>query len=236
MHIFYTQNIRVNTAILDGTESHHCIKVLRLKQNEVVSLVDGKGGYFEGIISVADQRACIIEIKKSQFEFEKRNFRLHIAIAPTKNIERFEWFLEKATEIGVDEITPLLCQHSERKILRHDRLEKVLISAMKQSIKAYHPVLNELARFEEFIELHNTGNKMIAHCMSGERHELIKIEPVSAEFTLLIGPEGDFADNEVKSAIDKGFIPVMLGAARLRTETAGVASCQIIADLMAIRS
>jgi 16S rRNA (uracil1498-N3)-methyltransferase len=235
MNIFFSRNVHGKTGILDETESHHCIKVLRLKTGDDVSLVDGMGGYHEGIISIADSRACSIEIIKSKQNFGKRNYKLHIAIAPTKNIERVEWFLEKATEIGIDEITPLLCRYSERKILREDRLEKVITSAMKQSLKAYHPILNTLTPFDEFVKLPLTGNKLIAHCMEGERHELIKMKPGINEFTLLIGPEGDFSDKEVESAISKGFLPVSLGNSRLRTETAGVAASQIIADLVAMQ-
>jgi len=235
MNIFYTTRIERTTAILDDVESHHCIKVLRLKVGDLVSIVDGAGGYYEGKISIADHRSCIVEILKTQKEFEKRNFRLHIAIAPTKNIDRLEWFLEKATEIGIDEITPLLCQHSERKILRTDRLEKVLISAMKQSLKAYKPLLNQASSFEKFITQNLAGNKLIAHCVESERFELIKSKPIMNEFTILIGPEGDFSEMEIKNALENKFLPVMLGKSRLRTETAGVVSCQIIADLMSLK-
>jgi 16S rRNA (uracil1498-N3)-methyltransferase len=235
MNIFYTKNIQGNTGILDEAESHHCIKVLRLSAGDKVFIVDGKGGFYEGAISIANQKVCVIEIEKSEFGFGKRDFSLHIAIAPTKNIERFEWFLEKATEIGIDEITPILCQHSERKILREDRLEKVISSAMKQSIKAYHPVLNPLVTIEKFLEFELPEIKLMAHCMDGERHDLIKINPVVTDFVILIGPEGDFSRNEVQLVVSKGFMPVSLGASRLRTETAGVAACQIIADLVALR-
>ena len=235
MNRFFSHNIQGNTGILDETESFHCIKVLRLKTGDEVSLVDGKGGFFKGIIAIANQKACEINIYKSQFGFGKRNFQIHIGIAPTKSIERLEWFLEKATEIGVDEITPIICQRSERKILREDRLKKVITSAIKQSIKAYIPVLHPLTPFEKFIDIQNPGNKLIAHCMDGTRHDLIKFRPVSNDFTILIGPEGDFSEKEVQLAISKGYNPVSLGESRLRTETAGVAVCQIIASLMAMQ-
>ena len=234
MNIFYSRDVVGNTGILDETESHHCVKVLRLKEGDEVCIVDGKGGFFEGNITIAHPRSCIIEIKKSLFEFGKRDFEIHIAMAPTKNIERFEWFLEKATEIGIDEITPLLCQHSERKILREDRLEKVITAAMKQSVKAYHPVLHPMLSFENFIELEHAGNKHIGHCMEGNRQELIKMRPVGKKFTVLIGPEGDFSEKEILKACAKEFQPTSLGKSRLRTETAGVAVCQIISDLMAL--
>lgn len=232
MHIFYTKNIQGNTGILDEIESHHCIKVLRLKPGDKVSMVDGKGGFFEGVISLPDSRACAVEILKSEFEHGKRNYHLHIAIAPTKNIDRFEWFLEKATEIGIDEISPIICQRSERKVLREDRLEKVISSAMKQSLKAYHPVLHPATTFGKFIEKQNENNKLIAHCIEEEKLELLRFKPQGSNFTLLIGPEGDFSPEEVKQAISNGFIPVSLGKSRLRTETAGIVTCQIITDLM----
>ena len=235
MNIFYSKNIQGNSGFLDEIESHHCIKVLRLKTGDKVCIVDGKGGYFEGIISIADHRACVIEITKTQTGFGKRNFMIHIAIAPTKNIDRFEWFLEKATEIGIDEITPVVCQRSERKILKEERLEKVISSAMKQSIKAYRPVLHSLTMLEKFIDSQHDGNKFIAHCMDGERHELIKVKPVGNRFIILIGPEGDFSEKEIKLAIAKEFLPTSLGSGRLRTETAGVVACQVISDLMAIQ-
>jgi len=235
MNIFYSQNINGNTGILDETESHHCIKVLRQKPGDEVYLVDGKGGFFEGTITIADHRACTIRIEKSHFEFGKRQFSLHIALAPTKNIERYEWFLEKATEIGIDEITPLICHHSERKIIRHDRLEKVITSAMKQSLKAYHPVFHPLTQFDSFIKMQIPGKKLIAHCMEGNRQDLIKMEPATSCFTILIGPEGDFSEMEVMTAIGNGFSPISLGSSRLRTETAGVVACQIVSDLQSLK-
>jgi 16S rRNA (uracil1498-N3)-methyltransferase len=235
MHIFFSQNIKDNLCILDRLESHHCIKVLRLESGDEVCIVDGKGGYFEGNIAIGDHKACVINIHRTKLEFGKRNYRLHIAIAPTKNIERFEWFLEKATEIGIDEITPVICQRSERRIIREDRLEKVITTAMKQSIKAYHPLFHPITSVDKFMEIQVSGNKLIAHCLDGVRHDLIKTDPSGNNFTILIGPEGDFSEKEVELAIEKGFLPVSLGSSRLRTETAGVASCQIIADLVAFK-
>jgi 16S rRNA (uracil1498-N3)-methyltransferase len=234
MHIFYTTAIQENTATLDEIESHHCIKVLRLKTGDVVILVDGIGGFFEGVISIPDHRSCKISINKIIRDYGKRNYKVHVAIAPTKNIERFEWFLEKSTEIGIDEITPLICQRSERKILRQNRLEKVITSAVKQSVKAYHPVFHPMINFERFLESKFTGTRLIAHCMEDGRQELIKMKPANSDFTVLIGPEGDFSEAEVKLAISKGFIPISLGASRLRTETAGIVVCQIISDLLAL--
>lgn len=235
MNLFFCRNIKDNIAILDETESHHCIKVLRLSTGDEICLVDGKGGYFEGQISIPDHRNCTIEIKKSDFETGKRNYSLHVAMAPTKNIERFEWFLEKSTEIGIDQITPLLCNRSERKILRIDRLEKVITSAMKQSLKAYHPVLHPMTEFDTFLKSESAGEKLIAHCMDGTRQDLIKMKNTGNNFTILIGPEGDFTLQELDFAFAKGFLPVSLGTSRLRTETAGIVCCQIIADLMSLK-
>jgi 16S rRNA (uracil1498-N3)-methyltransferase len=234
MNIFFSQNIQGDSIFLDETESHHCIRVLRLSAGENVIVVDGKGGFYKGILAVPDHRACVISISTSEQEYGKRDYSIHIAIAPTKNIERFEWFLEKATEIGIDKITPLICTRSERRVVREDRLEKVVLSAVKQSLKAYRPELNSPVAFEEFIRSGIPGIKLIAHCTETSRQDLIKIKPSSRNFTLLIGPEGDFTSAEITAATHEGFIPVSLGSSRLRTETAGVSACQIIADLTAL--
>jgi 16S rRNA (uracil1498-N3)-methyltransferase len=148
MQLFYVPDISGAEVILDETESKHAIRVLRLQNGNPVQIIDGKGGFYEAEISDANPKKCKLVINKSHKEFGKRNFHLHIAIAPTKNIDRFEWFLEKATEIGIDEITPLLTSHSERKTINAERLEKILVSAMKQSLKAYLPQLHELSTFQ----------------------------------------------------------------------------------------
>jgi 16S rRNA (uracil1498-N3)-methyltransferase len=230
MHIFYVQNIAGNIAILEETDSRHCILVLRMRKGDSVNLTDGKGGFYEGVIDSVNHRAVTVEIIKKEQNYGKKEYYLHVAIAPTKNIDRFEWFLEKATEIGIDEITPLLCRRSERENLRNDRLEKILVSAIKQSIKAYLPVLNPMTGFDKFISGSVEDNKYIALCSNDKRSDLIKVHNHSKTFTILIGPEGDFSQEETESAIKNGFIPVSLGASRLRTETAGIAACQIISD------
>ncbi|MCB8994880.1 MAG: 16S rRNA (uracil(1498)-N(3))-methyltransferase [Bacteroidales bacterium] len=232
MNIFYSTDIRGNLGYLDASESFHCVKVLRLKEGEPVYLVDGIGGFYEGKIMNADTRNCSIEIVSSKSLHQKRDYSLHIGIAPTKNIERFEWFLEKATEIGIDSITPLLCKHSERKNIRTDRLEKLIISAMKQSLKAYLPELDDMCSFGEFINRKFQGEKLIAHCGEADREELILLKPVSRSFCILIGPEGDFSEEEIKLSTNAGFRAVSLGNSRLRTETAGLVACQEVADLM----
>jgi 16S rRNA (uracil1498-N3)-methyltransferase len=236
MHIFYTQKITGTIAILDETDSRHCILVLRMRRGDSVSLTDGKGGFYEGIIDSVNPRAVTVEITKNEQNYGGKEYYLHVAIAPTKNIDRFEWFLEKATEIGIDEITPLLCQRSERKNLRNDRLEKILVSAIKQSIKAYLPILNPITGFDKFISGNLKDNKYIALCSYDKRIDLIKAHNHSKTFTILIGPEGDFSKEEIGSALKNGFIPVSLGASRLRSETAGIVACQIISDWNTIQN
>ena len=230
MHIFYIRNIIENLAILDETDSGHCARVLRMKAGAVVNLIDGKGGFYEGMIQSVNPRAVTVEIIKTELNFGMKDYYLHLAIAPTKNTDRFEWFIEKSAEIGIDEITPLLCQRSERKYVRNERLEKILISAIKQSINAYLPVLNPITGFDSFISGNLKGNKYIALCSDENRKDLIKINNQKRLFTILIGPEGDFSPEEIKAALKKGFEPVSFGSSRLRTETAGVAACQIISD------
>lgn len=230
MHIFYTQQITGNSAILDETDSKHCTRVLRMKTGDTINLTDGKGGFYEGIINSVNPLAVTVEITKNEQNYGICDYYLHMAIAPTKNIDRFEWFIEKAAEIGVDEITPLLCQRSERKSLRNDRLEKILIAALKQSGKAYLPLLNPLTSLDKFVSRNVIGNKYIAICSDEDKIDLIKTQNQISTFTILIGPEGDFSQEEIDLAFNNGFIPVSLGKSRLRTETAGVVACQIISD------
>ena len=225
MHIFYTPNISGKTYTLDETESKHCVRVLRLEKGDEITLVDGRGGFFTAEIADPNPKRCAVNVVKSELNFGLRNFQVQVAIAPTKNIERMEWFLEKATEIGIDRVTPLLCRYSERKEIKHDRLEKVMVSAMKQSLKAYLPHLDELTKFNDFIKQPFEGQKFIAHCEEQHR-ELLKNEVKPAgNYLILIGPEGDFSPEEIEMAIQAGFQPVSLGESRLRTETAGVVAC-----------
>lgn len=228
MQLFYIPNILGNEVILDETESKHAIRVLRLSENDQVQLIDGAGGFHEATIINAHSKKCRLLITNSIHEFEKRNFKLHIAIAPTKNIDRFEWFLEKCTEIGIDEITPLLSEQSERKIIKPERLDKILVSAMKQSLKAYLPKLNSIISFNEFISGSEYQNKYIAHCNGGEKMHLKDSVQKDKNILILIGPEGDFSTKEVEQAKEYGFQEVSLGTARLRTETAGIVACHIV--------
>lgn len=236
MSVFYTKKISGNTAFLDEQESHHCTRVLRLGEGSPVRLIDGNGGYYEGLISSSFQGNVSVTIQKRITEYGKKDYNLHVAIALTKNNDRFEWFLEKSTEIGIDRITPLICQRSERRTVRRDRMEKVILAAMKQSINAYLPVLDELRRFEDFISLPFRRNLLIAHCSQEEKTDLRQLIPDGNEFTIVIGPEGDFSVAEIGYALTKGYKPVSLGISRMRTETAGVAACQIISDLVFFNS
>ncbi len=228
MHIFYTPNISGNTYTLDETESKHCVRVLRLEKGDKITLVDGHGGFYSAEIDDPNPKRCTVKVVKSEHNFGKANFKLHIAIAPTKNIERIEWFLEKTTEIGIDRVTPLLCRFSERKEIKAERLEKVMISAMKQSLKAYLPQLDELTKFNEFISQPFDGLKFIAYC-DDQHRDLLRNKVISGQNCLiLIGPEGDFSSEEIELALKQGFQPVSLGESRLRTETAGLVACHTV--------
>lgn len=228
MALFYAPDI-LSTLKLDEEESNHAVKVLRMKAGDSLQIVDGKGGYYEAKISDAHHKHCGVEIVETISEFEKRPYHLHIAIAPTKNIERLEWFIEKATEIGIDEITPIICEHSERKIVKIDRLDKIAVSAMKQSKKAYLPVINEPVSMLSFVSNCKEEQKFIAHCMSdSERVDLSSAYKPGADVVVLIGPEGDFSPAELKQTLNNGFVPVVMGQSRLRTETAGVVAVHTV--------
>ena len=226
MHVFYTPDIDSSTYVLNEEESRHCMKVLRLVIGDVVHLIDGKGGLYEAEIISESKRNVTLQVLKTTTEYQKRRHHLHIAVAPTKNIDRLEWFLEKATEIGIDEITPLICDRSERKIVKEDRLNKVITSAVKQSLQAYHPVLNEATTFKDFISKQSATYKMIAHCVDGEPRQFIsQVSHPDEKYLILIGPEGDFTPNEIQLALQNDFKPLTLGNTRLRTETAALAAC-----------
>ena len=228
MQLFYVPNISGDEILLNETESKHAIRVLRLQNGNRVQVIDGTGGFYEAEITDANQKKCRLSVLKSQLEFGKKDFHLHIAIAPTKNIDRFEWFLEKATEIGIDEITPLLTSHSERKTINPERQEKILVSAMKQSLKAYLPKLNEITPIKHLIVNNKSKSKYIAYCDDIQKIHLKDAVIRGQDTLILIGPEGDFSPEEVNLAIENGFKVVSLGAARLRTETAGIVACNIV--------
>ncbi|MBL7969941.1 MAG: 16S rRNA (uracil(1498)-N(3))-methyltransferase [Prolixibacteraceae bacterium] len=225
MHIFYTPELSGSQYTLDETESKHCVRVLRLEKGDQIILVDGRGGYFTAEITDPNPKRCSVKIIRSELNFGLRKFQVHMAIAPTKNIERIEWFLEKATEIGLDRVIPLLCRHSERKEIKAERLEKVMVSAMKQSLKAYLPRLDELTKFKDLISQPFDGQKFIAHCEEQHRDLLKDLVLPNQSYLILIGPEGDFSSEEIEMALSAGFRPVSLGNSRLRTETAGLVAC-----------
>jgi 16S rRNA (uracil1498-N3)-methyltransferase len=228
MQLFYTPDINSDTYKLDKEESTHCVRVLRLKEGSQIHLTDGKGNLYKAQLLSADPKECIAEIIETIPDFGKKNFYLHIAIAPTKNIDRFEWFLEKATEIGIDEITPVFSEHSERNIIKPERLQKIITSALKQSLKAYHPILNEAIKYNQFLNLSFDCKKYIAHCEDDEKVTLQSAYKKAENALILIGPEGDFSIAEIKKAIENNYLPVSLGNSRLRTETAGIVACHII--------
>lgn len=229
MNIFYVEDLAHEQVMLNKEESNHAVHILRLRTGEAITLVDGKGTMAKAVITANNLKACEVQIIELHQNYEPRSYHLHIAISPTKNMDRFEWFIEKATEIGVDEITPLVCQHSERKEIKTERLQKLIVSAGKQSIKAMFPTLNPIISFDDFVKNNFDAIKMIAHCRESEKQLLKKIIHPKQKILILIGPEGDFDESEVKSANDNGFASISLGTSRLRTETAGVVACQNIA-------
>jgi 16S rRNA (uracil1498-N3)-methyltransferase len=226
MHVFYTPDISSNEYVLNEEESKHCTKVLRLGIGAMVYLIDGIGGLYKAEITGEHKKHVSLKVVEAKHEYNKRNHHLHIAIAPTKNIDRLEWFLEKATEIGIDEITPVICDRSERKIVKEDRLYKVITSAVKQSLQAYHPVLNPQISLSTFLKQANDSVKMIAHCLDNEPRQFIaEVTKPKEHYTILIGPEGDFTGAEIELALQSGYKPLTLGNTRLRTETAALAAC-----------
>ena len=226
MQIFYAPDIYGATYTLNETESKHCIKVLRMTGGVPVKLIDGNGNLYEGVISDPNPKKCHITITKLSENFEKRDYKLHIAISPIKNHERFEWFVEKSVEIGIDEITPLICHRTEKPNIKTERIEKIIISAMKQSIKTFGTVLNPPRTFNEFITESSGSIKMIAHC--NNRISISQVYKKGNDAVILIGPEGDFTEYEIDIAIKLNFLPIHLGKSRLRTETAGIIACHSV--------
>jgi 16S rRNA (uracil1498-N3)-methyltransferase len=226
MELYYSSGFSASNNVLSVEESNHCINVMRQRVNDTITVTDGSGNIYTGIIIDAHPKKCQVEVQNIEY-IEPLNPYIHLAIAPTKNIDRLEWCLEKITEIGVNEITPVLCQHSERKQVRNDRLEKIVVAAMKQSGKYHLPVLNELTPFKDLINNATQSCKLIAHCSQSPRLPL-KTYTNKSDMLILIGPEGDFSNAEIDQAMKKGFEGVSLGNSRLRTETAGVVACHTI--------
>lgn len=228
MDLFYCPDI-AQTHELSEEESLHCVKVLRMREGEELLVVDGKGGKYYAQIATAHPKRCALHIHRVEQEPPRQEGRVHIAVAPTKSIDRMEWFVEKATEIGIDEITLLRCRYSERKEVNIDRLRKIAVSAMKQSQKATLPLLHPLTDVKRFVESCLSEQRAIAHCYKGSPRLLLKGYYLPAhDITVLIGPEGDFSEEEVAAAIGRGFQPVSLGESRLRTETAALVACHTI--------
>lgn len=229
MQIFYAPDIIGNNYMLDEKESRHCVRVLRMKSGTPVQIIDGKGNLYEAVIVDPDPRRCSLAITGAIRDFEKRNYRLHMAISPLKNYERFEWFIEKSVEIGIDEITPLICSNTEKPGIKRERINNLIISAMKQSLKSTLTILNEACRFHDFIRTNYSGGRMIAHCSNKfEKTRIGEVYSKGNDALLLIGPEGDFSGEEIQAALEMGFRSVHLGKSRLRSETAGIAACYSI--------
>ena len=229
MQLFYDPTLEATstTCVFGKEESRHILRVMRKKVGDNVYITNGKGIIFNGKIVDPSLQACKVTITEHEKSIEPM-YTLHLAVAPTKNIDRFEWFLEKATEIGIDEITPVICEHSERKVLKYHRLEKIIQSAMKQSLRPFLPKLNEAIKLNDFLEQNPGGLKFIAHCQEGEKVELKRRVAPDKDILILIGPEGDFSGSEIDLAIEKGFWPVSLGDYRLRTETAAILACSTV--------
>lgn len=217
-------SIQDKGAILSEEESLHCIKVLRHKVGDTIRIIDGKGTVAVGNILVAHAKQCAISVSELKKIESQRSYRIHIALAPTKNMDRIEWFTEKAVEVGIDEISFIKTKNSERTVVKIERICKVAESALKQSQQAYLPIINEVADFKEFIQKHKTGTKLIAHCDKVQKKTIKDLFEKNGKYTVLIGPEGDFTSEEIKLALDSEYIPVSLGDSRLRTETAALYS------------
>ncbi len=227
MHVFYTPDI-ANTQELPEEEAGHCLRVLRLGVGDEVMLTDGKGFFYQAVIAAATQKRCMVKLISKTEQEPFWNGHLHLALAPTKNMDRMEWLAEKATEIGFDELTFLNCRFSERKVIKTDRIEKIVVSAVKQSLKARKPVVNEMMDFRKFMERDFSGQKFIAHCYEGEKPLLKDVLQPDEDAVVLIGPEGDFSPEEVALATEKGFQAVSLGKSRLRTETAALVAVHLM--------
>lgn len=231
MELFYSQDIEGGICRLDHDESGHCIRVLRHRAGDEISVIDGRGTLHKCRITSDSHKGVEAAVVESISDWGPHPYRLHMAVCPTKNNDRFEWFAEKACEMGFDELSPVIGDHSERRVLKTARVEKILVSAAKQSLKAAVPVVNEPVSVKEFIAAHADDGalKLIAYCFDDERVPRRSIKEVLEgseyrDIIVMIGPEGDFSHDEAELALQAGFIPVHLGASRLRTETAALAA------------
>ena len=230
MQLFYNPNLSPESKsfVFDREESKHIVKVLRKKNGDNLFVTNGLGYLFKTEITLASDSKCTVAIVSFQRQ-EPLPYQLHLAVAPTKMNDRYEWFLEKATEIGITAITPIICDHSERTQLKLDRMEKILQSAMKQSLHCYLPKLHEPVSFKEFVKQNRDGQLFIAHCEETDKKSLKSQLQTRTDVTILIGPEGDFSTKEIQTALENKFVPVSLGNTRLRTETAAVVACHSVA-------
>ena len=231
MELFYSNNINSGTIILDGTESRHCIKVLRKSIGDKINVVDGKGSLYKGIIKSDNLKDCKIKILETIKNYDKRDNYIHIAISPIKNSNRIEWFIEKVVEIGVDEISFIDCDRTLRHSVKMERIFKTSISAMKQTLKATLPKINDICSFEDFLDTSIHSNKFICHLEDGNRKEIFHFKnqlSKSSDSCILIGPEGDFSMDEIAMAKKYNFNAISLGDSRLRTETAGIVACHLL--------
>lgn len=231
MEIFWTDRIEAGLCLLGEEESAHCVRVLRHREGDNVCVIDGAGTMYECVLSQASPKAAVARIEKANPGWGSHPYRLEMAVCPTKNIDRYEWFVEKATEVGADRFVPVIGEHSERKVLKTERLRRIVLSAAKQSLKAAVPEISEPLTVKEFIAsvADSPALKMIACCFEDESHPRTSVMQALSgtdrrEYIVLIGPEGDFSREEVRLAIEAGFIPVHLGESRLRTETAALAA------------
>lgn len=224
MQLFFAEDIESDIYTLSEEESKHCIRVLRMVTGNEIFLTDGQGTLCRCSIVDAHPKHCTVQVVERTPNYGRHPFYLHVAVAPTKNNARMEWFLEKAVEMGIDEITPIVCQHSERNVMKQDRLEKIAISAMKQSLKTYKPVVNAPTPLDVLLRSPFDGQRFIAYCDGDHRTPLRSLYHTGDNALILIGPEGDFSPAEVQAALQSGFQPVTLGPCRLRTETAALAA------------
>ena len=227
MHLFYTPDI-ATTLELPQDEAAHAIRVLRLAEGSEVMLTDGKGSFYRAEIDMISGKRCYVRIVETITPDPLWRGHLHLAMAPTKNMDRIEWFAEKATEIGFDELTFLDCRFSERRVVKTERVEKILVSAMKQSLKPTLPMLNGMTPFDKFVSQPFEGQKFIAHCYEGEKEALLQALQPGGNALVLIGPEGDFSPEEVQKAMTYGFRPITLGRSRVRTETAALVAVHMM--------
>ena len=233
MEIFYAYSVDGRSALLDEEESAHCVRVLRHRKGDDVEVIDGLGTLYHCVLEDDSPKKAVARVVSAEEGWHSHPYKLTMAVCPTKNNDRFEWFVEKATEVGVDVIAPVIGDRSERKVYKTDRARKIALSATKQSLKALVPVVEEPVSVKEFIRSDRGGLKLIAYCFEGEKGRTSAMEALrgledGGEVTVLIGPEGDFSPEEARLAIDCGYVPIHLGESRLRTETAAVTAAEAV--------